>query len=173
MKIKTKNNSKKILVITLLGALLVVGLVAAFFFIKYADDQKATQNRLGDIASDSQGDVKNDEGKTSNPSTNPQSNDTPSDKIPVNTSGSIDIAYLNQSDGAVHAKAVVTNFSTEKCVYSFTADGSKPVVREQTGDCKELSVAQDYFDKIGRYNLTVTAYSSNDKLLISREIDVL
>lgn len=168
MRVQRKSQ-KKSLFITLGVAFAVVGVVIFFLFLK-PPTQYTDNNSVDTIATDEQSGAKNI--KDSPIVANPQSN-TPAEDIPASPVGSITITQLDQVDGMVRATATVDDFKTQKCVYSFTIDGGKPVVREQTGDCAALTVAQDYFDKIGRYTLTVTAYSDNDKLTTSQEINVL
>ncbi len=164
-----RKKSKKPLFITLGVVLVVVGVVVFFLFFK-PSAQNTDNNSVDAVATDEQSGAKNI--KDSPIAANPQ-NDAPAEDIPASTVGGITITQLDQVGGIVRATATVTDFKTQKCVYSFTIDGGKPVVREQTGDCTALTVAQDYFDRIGRYTLTVTAYSDSDKLTTSQEINVL
>lgn len=88
------------------------------------------------------------------------------DQVPASSEGTIDIVDLNQATGFVNAKASTANFVATKCVYQFTSDGAKPVVRESE-NCNAISVPQADFEKIGTYSLTVTAYNANMKLVSS------
>lgn len=102
-----------------------------------------------------------------------QQNNTTSNQIPVATAGSIKITSLNQTNGYVNAKAVVSNFTTTQCVYSFYAPQAKPVVKQVNGDCAGVSIPQSEFEFIGTYTLTVTAYNgTSEKVSVSKDIAV-
>lgn len=93
-----------------------------------------------------------------------------SQEVPAATTGAIVITEVEQSNGYVNAKAATSNFSSSQCVYSFVAPDSRPVVKEQPGNCSGISVSQNEFDKIGTYTLTVTAYGESGKLEAKKEI---
>lgn len=168
---KPRKKSKKLFLIILILIAISIAGVMTYFWLFRQSPQNTTINPLDALVSDDRDGANNIKDNPSPPTE--ATGNMPAEDIPLNATGSIVINQLDQKNGMVRANASVSNFNTERCVYSFTAEDSKPVVREQAGNCSELTVPQDYFDKIGRYTLTVTAYSSNDKLTISQEIDVL
>jgi hypothetical protein len=113
-------------------------------------------------------------GDASNPKENSSTNisDKTSNDFQVNTSGSISITTLDQTNGIVSAQATVSNFSPQQCVYTFTIQDGKPVIRETNNECTRVSIPQGEFDRIGLYKLTVTAYSGSEKLTTSKDIDI-
>lgn len=92
--------------------------------------------------------------------------------VPVATTGSIAIAELEQANGYINTKATVDNFEATKCVYSFTNANARPVVRETANGCSGVSIPEVEFELIGTYTLTVTAYSTTDKLTATQEIAI-
>lgn len=101
-----------------------------------------------------------------------QPSSTTTEQVPAATTGSIRITDLVQEKGFVNIGIEVSNFTVSKCVLSFTSDGAKPIVREQSGGCHNTSIPQVEFEKIGDYTLTVTAYSASDKIQATQEINV-
>lgn len=161
----------KILVPTLFLVLL-ASAVAIYLFYR-ADPTKDYSpkyplNDSGQAASNTPEPSNSDQSSKSPVSTN----DKTSEDTPIVPSGSITIAELEQASGYVNARAAVSNFTTTQCVYSFVAENSRPVVREQQGGCSGVSISQNEFDKIGNYTLTVTAYNSAGKVEAKKDIYV-
>lgn len=102
---------------------------------------------------------------------NPQGEQIAED-VPVASGGSVNILDFNQQNGFVNALAKVNAFTPIKCVYLFESEGTRPVVRELSGDCTGISIPQVEFEKIGKYVLTVTAYSDSEKLSTSKELSI-
>lgn len=98
--------------------------------------------------------------------------DQTTDNIESSASGRILIETLNQTHGYVNVKATVEQFKVNKCVYEFTSDGARPVIRETPDDCQGISINQMEFEKIGPYLLTVTAYGETGKLTDSQTINI-
>lgn len=173
MKIKTKSTSPKRLLkmaIIILTAFVVIGacLVLVFKMIDPLKNNQLNTNTTDggslDTTNPDQVDIKDEKSNLGSNKTN--------EDISSSQSGSITIQSFEQKDGSVNVRAETSNFNALKCVYSFTADGGKPVVKEQAGGCSALSIPQNEFDMIGKYTLTVTAYSANEKVTISKEIVV-
>lgn len=97
---------------------------------------------------------------------------TTSEEVPASVIGKIMISNLQQKNGFVNALATISDFDVKTCVYSFTSDGAKPVVKEQTNGCSGISIPQVEFEKIGLYTLTVTAYSPEQKISAIKEISI-
>jgi len=108
---------------------------------------------------------------TSTSQTSTQSNLT-TEQVPASAAGSVTISTLKQSGSYVIAAAQVSNFATTQCVYTFTKDGSKPVVREVSNSCSEVSIPVGEFEMIGTYTLTVNVYNGTQKLSASQDISV-
>ena len=172
MKIKKTYPSKKklLLVSVIVAAILLVGALLYYFLIfrPNYDPTTSYQPEYPESVSN------NPQQPSDNTDKQPTPNETgqPSEEVPVANSGSVTVTNLNQKDGYVNALATVTNFVVSQCVYSFSSEGSRPVVREQTGGCGGISVPQDEFDKIGDYTLTVSVYGSGEKLTATKEIYV-
>lgn len=164
MQIKQKKNIRTIyIVIAAVVMLFVVGFGIYWFFMRGSDAPNPTNQTTNTSTTPS---VKNDSNDTT------QTIDKTTDEVPTNKTGLITITSFNQKNGTVSARATTTNFDTKECIYSFTTDGGKPVIKEQTGNCAAISLSQDLFDKIGTYTLTVTAYSNDEKITTTREVDI-
>lgn len=165
MQIKQKKDTRKITItVVVVIAIILLGLGVYWFLTRDSNDvigqPDQTTNGSGTPS------VKTDDTDTN------QTVDKTTDEVPTDTKGSLTIDSFTQKNGLVSVKATTSNFDTTKCVYTFTSDGGKPVVREQSGDCRAMSVSQEAFDMIGKYKLTVTAYSSDDKITATKEVTV-
>lgn len=176
MHMKTNKISKLPLFVKILIPVLAFALLASaiIFYLFYGADPTKDYNPKYPLNDSGQSVSNTPESNSSDqPSKNPVStNDKTSEDTPVVPTGSIAIAELEQSSGYVNARAVVSNFTAAQCVYSFVAENSRPVVREQQGDCSGVSISQNEFDKIGTYTLTVTAYNSAGKVEAKKDIYV-
>lgn len=166
MQIKQKKASRKTILSTtiVIAAVLLVSLGLYWVFVV---GKTSPQTNTIDSGSDTPS-VKNE---TPTPNTDTTIDKT-TDEIPTDAKGSITINSFTQKNGVVTVRASTSDFAATKCVYSFTIDGGKPVVKEQKNACQTMSLSQELFDKIGTYKLTVTAYSANDKIAVSREVDI-
>lgn len=167
MKINNRKKSRKALYITL-SVIAVVAIGVVLYYL-VSSNQSATPNPYQPEYPDSVVTPPNNENETKNPNS---VDEQTSDEVPPSQVGSITITNLNQKSGYVNALATTSNFTPTQCVYSFSSNGSKPVVREQSGGCTGISIPEGEFDKIGTYTLTVTAYGGGEKLTASADIYV-
>ena len=165
MQSRQKRKQKKVPYI-FAGVLLVAALGGFLLYKQLNADSNPYANTQGvDIYTDAEQPNPKDDGATT------PSNKT-NEEIPASSTGALTIATLEQSDGYVNARAEVSNFTPQQCVYSFKIEGGKPVIREQTGSCVSISIPEVEFDRIGVYTLTVTAYAGDEKVTATKEIDV-
>lgn len=165
MKQKYKSNRKHNY--PLLGLLIIV-LAGALLFILY---QRYGEPRVNDINKNGAG-IQVDGERPETKKELPGTDNKTSEDIDTSTTGTIEIASFNQSDGYVTVEAKIKDFAAQQCVYTFSIEAGKPVVREQSGSCSKISIPEGEFDRIGVYTLTVTAYADSDKLTTSQEIDI-
>lgn len=171
MIIKNKHRTnKKFLIAAVIAGVLLIAAIAYFIISRNNDPTRTYTPQYPESVktSESDGNIKSDDKTRPDNPVSPQS----SQEVPASNSGSLSITNLNQQDGFVNALASVNNFTTNKCVYLFTSEGAKPVVREQSGVCSGVSIPQVEFDKIGGYTLTVTAYGNSSKLEATQEISI-
>lgn len=111
--------------------------------------------------------------KRNSPGSNQSTMSVTSEQVPTSNTGIITIIDLEQTNGFVNANASVSNFETTQCVYSFTADGARPVIRQVDNSCTGVSIPQGEFEIIGKYTLTVTAYhGTTDKIIATKDINI-
>jgi hypothetical protein len=168
MQTRQKDKQKRPNYIVLSLGILAVLILGAFLLFKQlsSDSNSSDANGQSDIPTDS------DQPNTKDSAATPNSDNKTSEDIHSSQVGTINIVSFDQSGGYVNVRAEVTGFATEQCVYSFEIADGKPVVREQSGSCSLISIPQSEFDRIGVYTLTVTAYSGDEKLTVSKEINV-
>ena len=172
-----KTSSKKPLLITIiLIVILLIGSVIWYFFIRRTDPTKSYRPQYPSSVKTETKQSSNTNATAADDYKNSDTSSTPSletsNQVPTAKTGTIDITNLNQKDGFVNALAVVSNFETSKCVYSFTTPDARPVVREVAGSCTGVSIPQVEFEMIGTYTLTATAYSGSEKITTTKGIDI-
>ncbi|MCB9822872.1 hypothetical protein H6800_01190 [Candidatus Nomurabacteria bacterium] len=160
-KIMTKINNKKATIIIVIAVLLLLVGALAYYLFRSEDptnDYKPLYETASDREADSSNDnkAKDDTSQSTTPST--------SEEVPSSPSGSVRITQANQANGFINAKAEVSDFQVKTCVYQFTSEGARPVIRETQNQCEGISIPQAEFEKIGTYNLVVTAYSTGNKI---------
>lgn len=169
MKIRSKNPdiSKRLLV----GLIAVVLFVAAASLYYYKTIQKPTdtydpQFPVSGSTKQPQSTVKQD--TKENPTALPEV----TENTPTSSNGTITIQDLNQRDGFVNVNVNTASFSTARCVYQFTSEGARPIIKEFQGNCQATSIPQVEFEKIGTYTFTATAYNATEKITVTRDIDI-
>lgn len=164
------NKHRKVIIFVIAAILLAVSLVVVYkIFFKNEDPTTSFRPEYPQSLQEQKDDLPTDSNKTpSQSSTLPQT----TEEIPIAQAGQVTISNLNQKDGFINALAVVDNFSATSCVYFFSSEGARPIVREQSGSCAGVSIPQVEFDKIGDYTLTVTVYDGSQRITTTKMIKV-
>lgn len=169
-----KLKKKTLVIVAIIGIALIIAAVI-WVFVASREPVKQASPKYSTSSSSTQ---KNNGGSTSQTEQNSKGSDNTattvtSQQVPVAPKGSVSIVDLEQAKGYINAKAVVSNFTTTQCVYSFTAQDARPVIRQIDGDCEGISIPQGEFELIGTYTLTVTAYNgTTEKISGSKDIAV-
>ncbi|HMS31034.1 MAG TPA: hypothetical protein PJ984_01425 [Candidatus Saccharibacteria bacterium] len=102
-----------------------------------------------------------------------------SQQVPVSQTITLSDAAFNQANGSVTSSVLVDGVSeTGKCVFTFTATDSKPVVEESTSVSEDgmqkcsTSIQEVRFDKIGIWSLDVTFFQDNQKASTNLEVEI-
>lgn len=167
----TQTGKKRVIVLTLLAAVIVLATVVIYWYSSIQNPTDAYQPKYpveNTPASDIPFAVPNNTDKTDQIIASPQT----SEEVPQATSGTLEIIELNQASGFVNARAKATNYSESKCVYQFGSTNARPIIREISGECSGISIPQVEFEKIGTYSLTVTAYNDTSKITATRDIAI-
>jgi hypothetical protein len=164
-KINTTPSSKKILIAILVLALAVFALW--FFIFRDKTPVYTPKYEPSTSKSPTSQNEKTTEEKISSPASS-----LTGDQIPVATQGKVTILDLNQSNGYVNVATSVENFTVVSCVYQFTSEGARPIVKEFKDECKNTSILENEFEKIGQYTFTVIVYGASDKLTATKAIDI-
>ncbi len=169
MKIQTqpKHTNKRSWIIAISSAVVLVLCAVGYYYLVFVPNYDPTDSYtpVYPVETSNQSTAKDKDSIASD-------NTTTAEDVPKSVSGSIVIDDLNQKNGYVNIKATVSNFTPTQCVYSFTINGGKPVIKEQTGTCTGLSISQEEFDRIGTYTVTATAYSSSEKITATQTIEI-
>lgn len=169
MKIRSKSSGiSKRLLVGLIAALLIAA-AAGLYYYKTAQKPTDTYDPQFPVSGSTkqpQPNVK--QGSKENPITLPET----TENTPTSSNGTITIEDLNQRDGFVNVNVTTANYSTARCVYQFTSEGARPVIKEFQGSCQATSIPQVEFEKIGIYTFTATAYNATEKITVTRDIDV-
>lgn len=164
MHIKNQKKPKSYIYIWAVSIAVIVLILCAYFFLFRKPSPIIIQPQYAPGTSEDNA-TDNPDKQQANPML-----DTPNEEIPLSATGNVTITNLNQKNGYVNVLAEVSSFTPSQCVYTFTSDGSKPVIREQNGTCVGVSILEDEFDRIGTYRLTVSVYGDNQKLTTSKDI---
>ena len=164
-KINTMSSSKKLFIAALIVVL--AGFALWFFVLRDRTPVYTPKYEPASSKSTPNEDKATSEGKTSSPSS-----DLTSDEVPLSSQGKVTIQDLSQTEGYVNIATLVENFTVVNCVYQFTSDGARPIVKETKGECKDTSILENEFEKIGQYTFTVIVYGDNDKLTATKTIDI-
>lgn len=169
MKIRSKNSriSRRLLVSA--AIILLLAAVSGFYYYKATQrptDTYRPQYPVSDSTKQPQSETK--QGGKKEPTTLPNT----TEETPEAKTGTITILDLNQRDGFVNVNVTTTDFSTTRCVYQFTSEGARPVVKEFQGLCQATSIPQVEFEKIGSYTFTAIAYSATEKITTTRDINI-
>lgn len=168
----TKRRKKLVVIIAATILLLAAGVIAYIFM-----QQQAEQERLR--TTQPSGSAKNDiinsgkDSTTSNAGLPEDTTTTTSEQVPTSDSLSVSISSTSQSDGLVRASAK-TNGSG-MCVFLYKpADGGKPVTRqvEITDSTCSFEASQNEFSYLGKWTLTVTYYSDNNKAEATQDVTI-
>jgi hypothetical protein len=168
---KNKNSSNKFSnkrKVILLAILALVGAVV-IWYVFFKDPTPTYEPKYEPATSKS---TLNEDTETSETKTNPPGSDLTSEDVPISSQGVVSITDLSQSEGYVNIATTVENFTVVSCVYQFTAEGARPIVKETDGVCKNASILENEFEKIGQYTFTVIVYGTDDKLTATRTIDI-
>jgi len=174
MKKHSSLNKKNLTIILVIVGVVIIAAVA-FWLITSRHDPTSQYHPKYSTPSASSGGSSVSTPQVENDSKNSDqtASDTTSQQVPVAPSGSVAIVDLSQADGYINAKATVSGFTTTQCVYTFTAQDARPVIRQINGDCTGVSIPQGEFELIGTYTLTVTAYNgTTEKVTASKDISV-
>lgn len=173
MRINTKKNtSKKKIILIVSGIVLVMAGVLA-----YTETQHITnivKNPFYKPAKTKSTATKNEEATKKDPTTAAPksepaegvSKSQTTDDVPVAKTTSIAITKLEQSNGNVNLTTSITNpASSGACTFTFTSQGTKPVVSQATttGDTCSTSIPDYQFSMIGDWQVKVN-YFANDTI---------
>lgn len=162
------NKNKNIKAILLSAFIVLLSAVAVYYILK---PSPSPDRQVDQRYTTGEEDLNNN--APAKTTTDPKSS-LPSDNesIPSNNTASISIDELSQSNGQITAKASTVDITVSNCVYNFTSEGARPVVRETKGGCNTISIPSVEFEKIGTYTLTVTAYDEATRISTTKKINV-
>lgn len=159
------SNKRKVLVLAVLALIVAV----AVWYVFFKDATPTYDPKYEPTTTKS---TPNEDTDTSETKTNPPGSELTSEDVPISSQGAVSITDLSQSEGYVNVATTVENFTVVSCVYQFTAEGARPIVKETAGECKNASILENEFEKIGQYNFTVIVYGADDKLTATKVIDI-
>lgn len=168
-----KNKKNVILVISVSLVILLVGYLLAanyygFFPFSRAVENNPTSNTVKQLSTA-------DDTYTDKKSSTPTSSDVTaqtSDEVALSPNLSVQIIAWQQQNRSVDATATTSGPGT--CVFQYTTDGDKPVVREtQSNESKcSSSIPELFFSKLGTWHLKVTYYQENQKAETMRDVTI-
>lgn len=172
MKIQ-KASHKKVIILSIIGALLVVACAAAYFVATRPNDSATKAHEKANSS-----DTLNPQSKANLPS----QSDTPgvdpnksTNEIPVKQDASLSITSLQQSGGSVSYAATFSGIDGGgTCSAEFTAPGAKPVTRttQPSGQDCSASIPEMEFTQLGEWTLTARYYNSNTQVSATQAINV-
>jgi archaellin len=160
----------------LLAAIIVAGVLSVVIIRHFHTQQNAQNNSAKDTA---QNDTTLNSKKDIPPATS-TSGET-SDKVPVNTAATMDIATLSQSGTTIHLDAVIAALSDTSgtCVATFTKDNNKPVVHEfkptltdNAVHCATSDISALEFSSLGQWTTTVRYYQGNSQITGTKVVTI-
>lgn len=172
MKIQ-KASHKKVIILSIIGALLVVAGASAYFMATRPND---SVQKSHDKANSS--DTQNPQSKANLPSSDNTSGVDPNkstSEIPVKQDASLTITSLQQSGGSVSYAATFAGIDGGgTCSAQFTATGAKPVTRttQPSGQECSASIPEMEFTQLGEWTLTVRYYNSSTQVTATQAINV-
>lgn len=164
------------------GALLVaVALVAAGVYLVFIRQNEPSQEEIDTAQIESSKDkiVKESSGKdktkdkTKNLPTNSETKTV--QDIPVSQSFTVSIDEAAQRDRQVFAKASISGASKDgTCVFSFTKDGDRPIVRQVASKNNSCSVAipEVEFAMLGQWKLNVVFYIDDVRAEANTNVEI-
>lgn len=169
-----KTGSKKILTAGIVLLIMALG-VTSYIYIKHRDKQAnlAAQQKARDEAQTES--AKNQESQeASEEKGNSNSSLTTTDTVPTSDTASVVITGFAQSGGQVRATAAISGGQADKCVFTYTAQDSRPVVKQVSASNNSCSssISEVEFDMIGARNLNVTAYIGSTKTEVNKSVTI-
>lgn len=111
----------------------------------------------------------------SNPEKAPEdvSNKT-TDQIPTDESISVTLLSQTQANGLIKVSARITGSNEGKCVFTFTTEGDRPVVRESKPNNSTCSaeIPEVEFTKLGSLNLNISFFSKNTRAEVNQSVTI-
>lgn len=168
---KPKRSKSKLLIF---GLALVVILVGTGGYLWVSSRSKAVTQDTVAIPDTSkkpgaEGDTEKSQGKQSDQTTITNPPET------VSSSASMTITETTSNTSGVRVASVVAGFAPTRCIFSFNSPDSRPVVKETdaTGQsCGPLEVRSVEFDKIGEWDISITAYSLAQRVVAEGRVSV-
>lgn len=150
-------------------------IIATGFYMLNSDNRTSPLNRDAEQVSTSKTKVAN------NPESNYRDGKAPSnesvstnDEVATSDTLKISITSHSQSNGIIKSSAQITGSKAGKCVFTYTTDGDRPVVREtnlSNGICG-IEIPEVEFTKLGSWNLKVTFYALNSKAEVNQNVTI-
>lgn len=96
------------------------------------------------------------------------------EQTPISTDISISLLSQTQADGLIKVAAKATGTTGGRCVFSFTTEGDRPVVRESSlssGACN-VEIPEVEFSKIGVWNLNISLHVNNTRTEVNQNVTI-
>lgn len=154
-------------------AVIIAGYVVAakyygFFPFERADDKNTTSNAIKQDKAKKISDDKNTQSDQPSSQTTAQT----SDQVPVGTTLNVEITAWQQTNRQVDAVAKTSGPGV--CVFQYTTEGDKPVIRETQASGNECrtSIPELYFSKLGTWQLKVVYYNDGQKAEVLKDVSI-
>jgi len=159
--------SKRIVIITTIAILIVIVAVGGVLFAinKMSVDKKSGNNTTYETSTDrnSEKGLPGSDYATGNPNENSDSFPSPRSGTPT-----IEINSFSQNNDTVDIKTTLSSVnSSGKCVFTFSKDGTKSLVKEVRSDGKTCSTSAETaeFSKLDIWTLTIAFYNGSKKVV--------
>jgi hypothetical protein len=96
------------------------------------------------------------------------------EQTPISQDFAIALASQSQSEGLVKVSAKATGATEGRCVFSFTTEGDRPVVRESTlsnGICS-AEIPEVEFSRLGVWNLNISLHVNNTRTEVNQSVTI-
>lgn len=159
----SKRRGSKFLMSALILAVLLIGAAGYFWVNSRSNDEPKSTDDIRDTSKQpgAEGDTGNTESKITESAVA-----QPPDSI--DSTASLEIIEKSSGANGVRVTARATGITPARCQFSFSSPESRPVVKETAAKgvtCGPLEIAAVEFDKIGEWNISVTAYNSEQRVV--------
>ena len=111
--------------------------------------------------------------KSKEPTANKTPVNTDANSVPVNNTVTVTIGDIKQSNNEVTSSAQIAGATKSgECVFTFTSDQSKPVVKQASSknNICQVVIYEAEFDKIGEWQLKVTFFDQQSKAEATKNV---